>query len=57
MVDRFSKRAAPLSVLTGPRVVFHWGAREQASFNSLKCALSAAQVLRLWEQAHTTDAS
>ena len=41
--------------------MFHWGALEQASFNCLKCALSAALVLWLWDPARptrlTTDAS
>jgi hypothetical protein len=48
-VLRFSALAAPLTALCSPRATFRWGPAEQASFNTLKVALSSAPVLLVWD--------
>ena len=46
-VDRFANLAAPLTALCSPRASFHWGEKEQLSFDALKCTLTAAPVLQV----------
>ena len=53
-VNRFANLAAPLTALCSPRARFHWGATEQRSFNTLKRALTAAPVLRVWDSSGAT---
>ena len=54
LVDRFANLAAPLTALCSPRACFHWGEREQRSFNTLKRELTATPVLRVWDSSRAT---
>ena len=50
-VRPFSTIAAPLTTLCSPRARFKWSDTEQKSFDALKVALTATQVLRVWDPA------
>ena len=60
-VEGYAEIAAPLTALGSPTARFTWGPEEQASFDTLKAALSSAPVLRTFDPARravlTTDAS
>ena len=53
-VDRFANLAALLTIRCSPRARFHWGEMEQHSFNALKRASTAAQVLLVWDSSRAT---
>ena len=53
-VDRLAKLAALLTTLCSPRARFHWGETEQRSFDDLKCVLTAALVLWVWDSSQAT---
>ena len=59
--EGYAELAAPLTALASPAAPFEWTPAAQASFESLKRALSSAPVLRTFDPARrsvlTTDAS
>ncbi len=60
-VEGYTEIAAQLTALSGPAARFVWSPDAQASFNTLKRALSSALVLRTFDPSRrvvlTTDAS
>ena len=60
-VKGYADIAAPLTRLCGPHAPWHWGPVEQQSFDTLKCCLTTAPVLRTFDPGRrsvlTTDAS